>query len=107
LHIANLEAERADRARHIVNLESERVRYAENLEQSALHIANLTTQLATLQLESGAQLNGLQQSLQSSQHDIAALETRLSATYRSTSWRLTKPLRAIKISWRMFIKGLT
>jgi Methyltransferase domain len=30
----------------------------------------------------------------------------LSAMYRSTSWRLTKPLRAIKKSWQTFIKIL-
>jgi hypothetical protein len=30
----------------------------------------------------------------------------LSAIYRSTSWRLTKPLRAIKKSWQTFIKTL-
>jgi hypothetical protein len=30
----------------------------------------------------------------------------VSAIYRSTSWRLTKPLRAIKKSWQTFIKTL-
>jgi Methyltransferase domain len=141
LQVSSLIAQKADLSQHIANLESERARDAQKLEQSTLHIANLTkeleqaadaaakqarrasdlenknahfttaliesaqnvdrlaTQLATLQLESGAQLNSLQHSFQVSQHDIAAM-------YRSTSWRLTKPLRAIKISWQMFIKAL-
>jgi hypothetical protein len=83
-----LEAERKNNSQHIVKLEAERKNNAKVLTESPLHIAHLESELEQSTLLA------------------AALETKLSAMYRSTSWRLTKPLRAIKISCQTFIKAL-
>ena len=108
-HIVKLEAEReqisnlieqnANLSQHIVNLEAERDSLIEQKANLSKHVVNLEA----ARENNVTELNSLQQSLQVSQHDIAALETKFSA---STSWRLTKPLRAIKISWQTFIKAL-
>jgi hypothetical protein len=88
LQISNLIEQNANLSQHVVNLEAERENNAKVLTESPLHIAHLESEL-----ERSALL-------------AAALETKLSAMYWSTSWRLTKPLRAVKISWQTFIKAL-